>query len=839
MKNSTFKVGETEYNTLRTWTNATYDNCTFEKGFDLDLAGSAENLAVTNSKFSDGTPVDITLFRANDTEKYNITVDGIKMSYDAKIGDTYYTTLAEAIAEGGEVVLLQDITFDSTIKVNGTVVLDLNGKTITGTDNATKNFALIEVQPGKELTINDTVGTGKITLTATNDRDFNNYSSVISNQRGKLTVNGGTIEHLGGTDMAYGIDNLTNGKGTYAETVINGGTIKSTYRGIRQFLNGVEAQNILTVNGGTIEGANKSIWMQDPSAKANSGTLTVGENAELKGDVYLYVTPGSTEWPVSVSIAAAALNGESTVITGNVPHGYVVEEANGAWGVREANYVAKVGEDYFETLAAAITAANANDTIVLIDNVTENVTIGKNITIDGEDKNYTGKMSISKSINLTIDNVNFIEGNIVKGNSTGTTGTYTIKNCSFDSESNAVYAIEIRGSTSIIIENCTSEGYYGLLQVPSSNNSVSIKDVTINDTGYAIKVDYSNGVSLENVTIENSTYGFVNSNFGTKTITVKNCTIKADYPLVIWDRDTKAVNTFKFEGINDFGTNEFFYNKVTEDEMAYTKYVLTEGATLTAVAGLDVTTNVENHLVKYDNGTYKVIPAVAQVGETIYETVSEALAEAAKMTGGATVTLIANADADVVVVYPGVTLDLNGKTLNANHVIGLNGSDVIDNSDENTGLLVVADKENVVLAKDNAQLPVWNGENGYMFAKITMQTLISSQTSDSMTIKYRPRFSQDDVFDGVSGMDNRYFADGTSDNAVDIAIRIEWNDEVNGVTGHQQFVYIDTYSSQIYGSDKTGVLVLTLTGTSGYSGLRVFAYVVSDTGVICEVEVKN
>ena len=45
--------------------------------------------------------------------------------------------------------------------------------------------------------------------------------------------------------------------------------------------------------------------MQDPSKNANSGTLTVGAEAKLYGDVYLFVTAGSTEWPVEVSIANA------------------------------------------------------------------------------------------------------------------------------------------------------------------------------------------------------------------------------------------------------------------------------------------------------------------------------------------------------------------------------------------------------------------------------------------------------------------------------------------------------------------------------------------------------
>ena len=247
-----------------------------------------------------------------------------------------YATLVETVDElnsaltNGGIYALganMNVTEGFTVPAGVTVVLDLNGKTITGTDTATGSFGLITNRG--DLTIN---GDGKITLVATNNRAWNAYSSVISNQPGgKLTVNGGNIQHFGGTDMAYGIDNLTNGKGTYAETVVNGGTIKSTYRAIRQFLNGVEAQNILTINGGAIEGANKSVWMQDPSKNSNTGTLTIGANAVLNGDVYLFVTAGSTEWPVEVSIAASAVNGE--VITGNVPEGYTVEIVDGVWTV--------------------------------------------------------------------------------------------------------------------------------------------------------------------------------------------------------------------------------------------------------------------------------------------------------------------------------------------------------------------------------------------------------------------------------------------------------------------------------------------------------------------------
>ena len=349
--------------------------------------GTIKDATVKNVTFTDGSAKNGAIGGYSNNEDAtvkNVNIDNVKNENGAPIftfaatiadgTDTYYYATLEAAftaaTEGQTITLLGNCELSESIKVNNNITLDLNGDTITGTDNATGSFALIEIQPGAELIIEDSSepSTGNITLTATNNREWNAYSSVISNQRGKLTVNGGTIEHLGGTDMAYGIDNLTNGKGTYAETVINGGYIKSPYRGIRQFLNGIEAQNILTVNGGTIEGDNKSIWMQDPSVNANTGTLEVRKEANLIGDVYLYVTPNSTSWPVEVSIAAEALAEGSEVLTGNVPAGYELKLVDGVYGV--CSVEAKIGEVTYATLAAAVNAANEGDTITLVTDIT-------------------------------------------------------------------------------------------------------------------------------------------------------------------------------------------------------------------------------------------------------------------------------------------------------------------------------------------------------------------------------------------------------------------------------------------------------------------------------------
>ena len=262
----------------------------------------------------------------------------------AKVNGAYYYNIAEAIAAAEDnatitVLHSHDCNVGATVPTGKTLTIDLNEKTVNGTDTITGSFGLI-TNKGNLLVKN-----GTMTLKAENNREWNAYSSVISNTvGGNLVVENATIEHLGGTDMAYGIDNLTNGKGTYAETTVNeGAVVKSTYRAIRQFLNGIEAQNILTVNAGAVvEGANKSIWMQDPSANANTGKLVVNEGATLNGNVYLYVCAGSTEWPVEVSIAASAVNGE--VMTGNVPAGYYVEKNNGVWTVTTYTEVSTADE---------------------------------------------------------------------------------------------------------------------------------------------------------------------------------------------------------------------------------------------------------------------------------------------------------------------------------------------------------------------------------------------------------------------------------------------------------------------------------------------------------------
>ncbi|MBQ8307491.1 MAG: hypothetical protein IJX56_01660, partial [Alistipes sp.] len=351
---------------------------------DLKVTFTAyNNLDAAEGTFEVTLPSALTLERGQITTlKYTFRAEEFKGTTEKWEEAGEVATAAElqqALNEGIEEIELQaDVTLTEPLTIPATssttlatraagagFTLDLNGYTISGTDTTTKSFGLINMQAGSVLNIVNTGATvGRLVLEATNNNGWNRYSAVVSNQRGVLTVGENIeIEHLGGTDMSYGIDNLTNGKGTQAITIINGATVKSTYRAIRQFLNGTEAANELYINSGVIEGANKSVWMQDPNTNANPGKLVVSKNVQLKGNVYLSATAGSTEWPLEVSIAEEALVDGSEVLWGTVPAGYHVAKLDGVWQVIEVEEGTVTSE---ESLSEALEQISAeNDTVTL------------------------------------------------------------------------------------------------------------------------------------------------------------------------------------------------------------------------------------------------------------------------------------------------------------------------------------------------------------------------------------------------------------------------------------------------------------------------------------------
>ncbi len=277
--------------------------------------------------------------------------------------------------------------------------------------------------------------------------------------------------------------------------------------------------------------------------------------------------------------------------------GYMAEkiecEHGDCYKVIEGVYVAQVGETKYKTVAAAVAAATAGETVTLIANVTEDVTISKSLTIDGANFEYTGNIAVSgTSTAMTVKNVNFIDG----------TG----------------YAVTTNRIKSITVENCTVTNYgFGFLYANKSTLTVVVKNVTVDGGNYGFHWVYGTTATLENVTMTNVTYALYIQNYASKTINVKNCNISS---IAIWERSGySGVQTFKFESANTVGTLS---------ASQYAKYVLAaEGATLTAPEGPTVTTTVDGYKVAYEEGKYCLKPCdyVAAIGDVKYESLQAAI----------------------------------------------------------------------------------------------------------------------------------------------------------------------------------------------------------------------
>ena len=106
----------------------------------------------------------------------------------AKIGSKNYKTLAEAVAAGGDVTLLDNVVVSEPVIVNKTVILNMDGKTISNTtgiwNEATGAWSLLSVRNGGDLTI---TGNGKLQAKA------NDCFAVDVQGGAKLTIENGTF----------------------------------------------------------------------------------------------------------------------------------------------------------------------------------------------------------------------------------------------------------------------------------------------------------------------------------------------------------------------------------------------------------------------------------------------------------------------------------------------------------------------------------------------------------------------------------------------------------------------------------------------------------------------
>lgn len=200
----------------------------------------------------------------------------------AKIGSKNYKTLAEAVAAGGEVKLLKDVDISETVIVTKAIKLDLNGKTISNTNDLwekrTDDWSLISVRAGGDLTI-----TGDGTLKAKE----NDCYAVDVQDGAKLTIENGTF--VGNIHAVYVNQGELTVKGgaysiqqKYPDTAKADEFVLNCYDA--NFKNGTAK---ITVTGGTFEKFNPANCAAEG---AGTNFVAAGYAAkELEGDKYQVV----------------------------------------------------------------------------------------------------------------------------------------------------------------------------------------------------------------------------------------------------------------------------------------------------------------------------------------------------------------------------------------------------------------------------------------------------------------------------------------------------------------------------------------------------------------------
>ena len=196
--------------------------------------------------------------------------------------------LREAFENGGHITLLEDIVLTEGVSVpaDKTVVLDLNGHTISQEMECTESYSMINNNGTLTIT-----GNGNLRFVDTGAGDSGtDWASYTIRNTGMLVVENGTIEHLGQQS-----GNMNNAIFHYSgSTIINDGTISAPYsRSVRVW------HGDMTINGGDYDG---QVWVQamsDCSLTVTGGSFkpaTYGNDGSS-----VYVTNDTHNPTVSVS----------------------------------------------------------------------------------------------------------------------------------------------------------------------------------------------------------------------------------------------------------------------------------------------------------------------------------------------------------------------------------------------------------------------------------------------------------------------------------------------------------------------------------------------------------
>lgn len=388
--------------------------------------------------------------------------------YVAEVNGAKYQTLTEAInaaQDGQTVTLLADAAED--VVISKSITLDLGGKTLTNTNGGKATISVtggtVTVKNGNVVGGNDyynievTKGSNaNLTLTDVTATAGNTGSSMIDNY-GTLTITSGTytgglnvvkseegsvLNISGGTfTLSYATSGYTGVIFAYGDTTISGGEF------IQSLTTTGRWNHPQVIATGVVEG-------HTAITKVTGGSFT---NKLSRENIFRGVGNATSD---NFKVSGGTFN--KSIPDGYCADGFIpTKNADGTYGVKVGQYVAKVGSTKYETLADAIRLAAKGKTITLLADVEQNtqLTISKSITLD-----LNGK-TIRNTVDIWGDKANAILS-ITNGAKVTITGNGTI-----DAKENDCYTINVvKGD--LTIENGTFYGNVSVVQVEEGTLSV-------------------------------------------------------------------------------------------------------------------------------------------------------------------------------------------------------------------------------------------------------------------------------------------------------------------------------------------------------------------------------
>ena len=615
---------------------------------------------------------------------------GVEKAYLAKVGDTSYYTMDEAFkaqkANGGVITLLRDYTTGSTFN-SGSIAreIDLNGHTwtCTGTD---ANSAAFEINyPNASLTVKNgkivsSQLIGLIPSAMGGTITYDNSSLTFENVEATTSAASGIETNGNNTNDAVTLKNSTlnvpNGFGIYFPSsgtlTIDNSTINVKTMGA-QVCSGnlnVTADSAITVSGDPVEKLEGDGAIQDGAAISivnrpgykglgqiaiTGGTFTAkDDNAAIKAYTWDSATKQESDFDNSAKTVAVSGGTFSSAVSADLCAEGCTPIANTDGTHSVASGVAYVAGKGFDTLQAAIDAAQDGETVTLLADATEDVAINKSVTLDLHGKTLTNTNAGKATISVQGGTVTVKNGNVAGG-----TGYYNIE-VTKDSNANLTLAdvTATAGNTgSSMIDNwgtltIESGSYSGGLNVVKSE-----EDSTLTINGGKFELSYAtNGYTGVVLAYGNTTIT------GGEFIQSLTTTGRWNHPQVVATGVVEGhtaitrvtgghfVNKMSreniFRGVGK-GTSDNFevsggtFNKSISEEYCTDGFIPTKNA----------------------DGTYGVKEGsyVAQVGSKKYETLADAIRLSAK---GKTITLLTDVEQNSqLTIGKDITLDLNGKTI--------------------------------------------------------------------------------------------------------------------------------------------------------------------------------